>query len=101
MNHLGTSALLMLGVACGSSPRETTPLASDGTHLRDEQGRIAVLRGVNARVEGVFDVTFSDGRIPLEPIPALEAADCRRMRELGIDLWRLPINWSGIEPTRG
>lgn len=101
MNHLGTSALLMLGVACGSSPRETTPLSSDGTHLRDEQGRIAVLRGVNARVEGVFDVTFSDGRVPLEPIPALEAADCRRMRELGIDLLRLPINWSGIEPTRG
>ncbi|HEY5945867.1 MAG TPA: cellulase family glycosylhydrolase, partial [Kofleriaceae bacterium] len=94
-------ALALLVVGCGSSSHETTPLASDGTHLRDDKGRIAVLRGVNARVEGVFDVTFSDGRTPLEPIPALEAADCRRMRELGLDLLRLPINWSGIEPTRG
>lgn len=70
-------------------------------HLRDAEGRVALLRGINARVEGVFDVTFDDGRIPLEPIPALTAADCTRMRELGFDLLRLPINWSGIEPTRG
>ncbi len=101
MQHIACGALIILGVACGSSPRETTPLSSDGTHMRDEQGRIAILRGVNARVEGVFDVTFSDGRIPLEPIPPLEASDCRRMRELGLDLLRLPINWSGIEPVRG
>jgi endoglycosylceramidase len=70
-------------------------------HLRDAEGRVALLRGINARVEGVFDVTFSDGRTPLEPIPALAAADCARMRELGFDLLRLPINWSGIEPVRG
>ena len=93
-------ALLALA-ACGSSPHETSPLSSDGTHLRDEQGRIALLRGVNARVQGVFDVTFDDGRTALEPIPPLEAADCTRMRELGIDFLRLPINWSGVEPTRG
>src|SRR5262249_1547283 len=77
-----------------------TPLSSDGTHLRDAAGRIAVLRGVNARIEGVFDVTFDDGRTPLEPIPPLDATDCTRMRALGFDLLRLPINWSGIEPTR-
>ncbi|HEX5062696.1 MAG TPA: cellulase family glycosylhydrolase [Kofleriaceae bacterium] len=94
-------ALLAVVAACGSSPRETRPLSSDGTHLRDDSGRIALLRGVNARASGIFDVTFDDGRIPLEPIPALEAADCKRMRELGLDLLRLPINWSGIEPTRG
>jgi hypothetical protein len=88
-------------VACGGgsdAPPKTTPLWSDGTHLRDQDGRIVLLRGVNARVEGVFDVTFDDGRVPLEPIPALDTADCTRMRELGIDLLRLPINWSGIEP---
>lgn len=62
---------------------------------------MAILRGVNARVEGVFDVTFDDGRTALEPIPALTSADCTRMRELGFDLLRLPINWSAIEPTRG
>jgi hypothetical protein len=89
--------------ACGDDaggPR-TTPLWSDGTHLRDAEGRVAVLRGINARVEGVFDVTFADGRTPLEPIPPLTAADCSRMRQLGFDLLRLPINWSGIEPVRG
>jgi hypothetical protein len=95
-------AALVLIAACGSDPApKTTPLSSDGVHLRDAQGRVAILRGVNARVEGVFDVTFDDGRTALEPIPALTPADCTRMRELGFDLLRLPINWSAIEPTRG
>src|SRR6185436_7667614 len=64
------------------------------------EGRVAILRGINARVQGVFDVTFADGRTALEAIPELTDADCRRMRALGIDLLRLPINWSGIEPER-
>ncbi len=49
----------------------------------------------------MFDVTFDDGRTALEPIPALTDEDCQRMRALGLDFLRLPINWSGIEPTRG
>lgn len=95
--------LVVLAACSGSSdePPKTTPLWSDGTHLRDAEGRVALLRGVNARVEGVFDVTFDDGRTPLETIPPLTASDCARMRQLGFDLLRLPINWSGIEPTRG
>ncbi len=103
MNRLLAGAVLAVaGVGCGSDPipPRTTPLWSDGSHLRDERGRIALLRGINARVEGVFDVTFADGRIPLEDIPALTADDCRRMRALGLDLLRLPINWSGVEPER-
>ena len=87
--------------ACGDNAHRTSPLWSDGTHLRDGDGRIALLRGVNARVAGVFDVSFADGRVPLEPIPALTIDDCRRMRALGLDLLRLPINWSAIEPVRG
>ncbi len=95
-------AALLLFAACSSDPTpKTSPLWSDGVHRRDAEGRVALLRGINARVEGVFDVTFDDGRTPLEPIPALTAADCTRMRELGFDLLRLPINWSGIEPARG
>ncbi|MEO6772306.1 MAG: cellulase family glycosylhydrolase [Kofleriaceae bacterium] len=93
---------LVVVAACGRDPAPaTTPLASDGTHLRDAEGRIAVLHGVNARIAGVFDVTFDDGRTALEPIPALTDDDCTRMRALGFDFLRLPINWSGIEPALG
>jgi endoglycosylceramidase len=102
MRHL--LAIVVLLGACGddlTGPYRTLPLWSDGTHLRDADGRIALLHGVNARVEGVFDVTFDDGRERLEPIPTLEAADCQRMRALGFDLLRLPINWSAIEPSEG
>lgn len=95
-------ALIAALAACGGTDTpQATPLASDGTHLRDDRGRIALLRGVNARVNGVFDVTFADGRAPLEAIPDLTDADCARMHALGLDFLRLPINWSAIEPTRG
>jgi len=96
--------LIAVSVACGDNVTAPephgAPLWSDGTHLRDSLGRIAIPRGVNARVEGVFDVTFSDGRRRLEDLPTLTDADCTRMRQLGLDLLRLPINWSGIEPER-
>ena len=96
--------LVVFVVACGGggdpAPR-TAPLWSDGTHLRDADGRIALLRGINARIDGVFDVRFDDGRTALEPLPPLDATDCQRMRALGFDLLRLPINWSGIEPSQG
>ena len=73
------------GVSCGA--------------LVDSLGRQVRLFGVNARVDGVFDVTFSDGRAPLEPLPAFGADDAKRMRALGISSLRLPIQWSGVEPT--
>ncbi len=101
MRSIAITTVLL--AACGGDPPapSTHPLWSDGTHLRDEAGRTAILRGINARVEGVFDVTFTDGRTALEPIPVLTAGDCARMRQLGLDLLRLPINWSGIEPIEG
>ena len=69
--------------------------------LVDSRGREVTLRGVNARVNGVFDVTFDDGRLPLEDIPTFDAGDADRMRDFGFNLLRLPINWSALEPTQG
>ena len=78
-----------------------TALSTDGTDLSDGHGTV-VLRGVNARVEGLFDVSFDDGRTPLEPIPPFSGEDCAQLgRELGWNLLRLPVNWSAIEPIRG
>lgn len=93
---------MTVAAACGqSSSPQFAPLYPDGTQFRDRDDKVVLLRGVNARVKGVFDVEFDDGRTALEPIPELTAADCRRMRALGFDVLRLPINWSGIEPQPG
>ena len=72
-----------------------------GGRLVDERRREVTLRGVNARVEGVFDVTFGDGRLPLEPIPVFDDGDAATMARFGLNLLRLPISWSALEPVRG
>ncbi len=116
-SHLLTSTMTFLLVAvlgCKSSEtappspphcEETaTPGAPFGTRcgqLVDAEGRVVFLRGVNARVRDVFDVTFDDGRAPLEAIPAFGADDAQEMRAFGFDALRLPIDWSGIEPSDG
>jgi endoglycosylceramidase len=76
-----------------------TPLSIRCGALVDDEGRQVWLHGVNARVQGLFDVTFDDGRVPLEPIPDFGAADATNIRSLGLNAIRLPINWSGLEPT--
>lgn len=104
---LAASLLLLAASGCddGTTPdpyASTSP--SEGTvgRLHDAEGRELLLRGVNARVDGIFDVTFDDGRLPLEPIPPFTGEDCRFLaEELGLDHLRLPVNWSAIEPNKG
>ena len=69
--------------------------------ILDEAGRQIILRGVNARVKGVFDVNFTDGRKPLQSILEFTKADTDAMRAMGFYFLRLPIQWSGIEPEMG
>ncbi len=66
----------------------------------DEQGRTLQLRGINARVDGLFDVSHVDGRTPNELIPVTTEADIEGMAAMGFNVLRLPINWSAYEPER-
>ncbi|MEZ4371369.1 MAG: cellulase family glycosylhydrolase [Polyangiaceae bacterium] len=84
---------------CGEAATPGAPFGVQCGQLVDEQGRVAFLRGINARIDGVFDVSFDDGRVALEEVPAFTAEDAAQLREFGFDSLRLPINWSAIEPT--
>lgn len=101
--------LCALALACGDA---AAPPLNPGTRapgrlkvqdgrLVDEWGREHRLRGVNARIEGIFDVTFADGRERLQPLPEFTAEDAREMARAGFNYLRLPVNWSGIEPAEG
>jgi len=88
-------AVFSLGAGCDR-------LEARGSRLFDEFGREVLYHGVNARVAGLFDVTFSDGRHPVETVPPFGEEDCRFLsEELGMNVLRLPVNWSGVEPQRG
>jgi len=104
---VATSSVLLCTLASCEATDPTPPASVDafraeGGVLHDEQGREILLRGLNARVLGLFDVTFDDGRTPLETIPPFVEEDCRVMAEdLGMNHLRLPVNWSAIEPVQG
>ncbi|HXU68965.1 MAG TPA: cellulase family glycosylhydrolase [Polyangia bacterium] len=86
---------------CSSSQPHYAPLDIDHGQLIGPDGRVVILRGINARVAGLFDVTFDDGRAPLETIPDLSDDDVARMASMGFNLLRLPLSWSGFEPEPG
>jgi endoglycosylceramidase len=102
-------ALLLLVLAfCASCSSDgpksrTSPDAVhiDGRAYRDGLGRHLILRGYNARVTGMMDVTYTDGRLPQYVVPPFGEADFVRFEQLGFNVLRLPINWSALEPTPG
>jgi len=87
------------GVEPGTAGRdELLAVHVEGAAFRDASGRQVLLRGYNARVDGIFDVTFDDGRVALEDIPPFDESDAQLFEELGLNILRLPVNWSGLEP---
>jgi endoglycosylceramidase len=92
---------LALASGCGAPRAHYAPLDSDGSQLRAPDGRAVILRGMNARVAGVFDVTLDGGRAPVETVPDFGDDDAAKMAALGFNLLRLPLSWSGIEPVQG
>ena len=104
MRSARRAAVVILSLLVAAAPAR----ALDGRRLRIEQGRLVdqrrrevTLRGVNARARGIFDVTFADGRLPLEDIPVFDDGDAARMQGFGFNLLRLPLSWSALEPLRG
>jgi endoglycosylceramidase len=75
------------------------PLGSRCGRLVDPEGRVVALRGVNARIAGVFDVVWDPTQPPLMPLTTFDAGDAAAIRAFGFDALRLPLNWSGVEPT--
>jgi endoglycosylceramidase len=106
---IATALLASCGSSGGSSPaadagptpaQRTDPAAVhvDGATFRDGQGRQLLFRGYNAKVTTLFDVTFDDGRTPEETFPDLTEDEVTRYEELGWNVMRLPVSWSGLEP---
>jgi endoglycosylceramidase len=93
--------LLSVAVAADAGGLDGRRLRIDDGRLVDRRGREITLRGVNARANGIFDVTFDDGRLPLQDVPGFDEGDAARMQALGMNLLRLPINWSALEPQPG
>ena len=87
--------------ATPGNPHALTFLHVAGGALVDETGRQWLLRGVNAKYEHLFDVTFDDGRTRNEGLPTFAFWDAPETARLGYDFVRLAINWSGLEPVEG
>src|SRR5262249_50119109 len=87
------AALVALLVACvaASATAKTSRLRSDGAWIRDASGRVVLLRGIN--YSGLeFGNFFGAPHGPDE-------SDFAQMASWGVNVVRLPIAWSYLEPT--
>jgi endoglycosylceramidase len=84
---------------CASPDFSGAPLGVHCKALVDAEGRTVLLHGVNARIKGIWDVALDGGRTPFLEVPAFTADDAKRIRAVGFNALRLPLQWSGVEPT--
>src|ERR1700691_3452435 len=70
---------------CTETLFQGSPLGSRCGRLVDVEGRVVVLRGVNARVKGIFDVVWDPSQPPLMPLTTFSASDAALMRGAGFD----------------
>jgi endoglycosylceramidase len=82
----------------GAARTDPDAVHVDGAAFRDGRGRQLLFRGYNAKATTLFDVVFQDGRAPNETFPDLTEAEMTRYEQLGWNVMRLPVNWSGLEP---
>jgi len=86
-------AVVALGCGEDRVERNARPTASG---FVDSSGRTVILRGPNVRVTGLFD-----GRPHDDPAP-FDAAECERLAsDFGMNVVRMTLSWSLIEPERG
>lgn len=102
LRQCAAAAVLMLGAAgCGPSDapatadvmqRSTGPLRADGRWLRDQQGRVVILHGLQ----------LAHKTAPYYPPPAsFTEDDAQLIRDAGFNSVRLAWFWKGLEPQRG
>jgi hypothetical protein len=65
--------------------------------IRDSRGRQVILRGMN--VSALQDNFLANPTLP--GAAPLSDADLARMRNMGVNVIRLAISWSALEPRRG
>ena len=93
---------LQVGAAAlGAARTDPDAVHVDGQTLRDGRGRQLLFRGYNAKVAPNFDVTFDDGRTANETFVSFDEAGGQRFEDLGWNVMRMPVNWSGLEPHPG
>jgi len=86
------SAVVTLLVLCGQAlAGPALPLSSDGSSIRDRDGRFVLLRGLSYSALEFGNVIGK----PNGPDPS----DFDQMASFGVNVVRLPIAWHYLEPS--
>lgn len=100
---------LLLLVDQGCSGNSTTihithpAIWSDGTWIRDQQGRVVILHGINVSEAAKHPpyLPFTSTAISGNTLQQNLTQNLERLKNLGLDAVRLVIIWAAIEPIQG